>query len=65
MPTSWPGRPLEVRGWLVVVGGFLVHISLGTIYTVGKRDMDFAVRVQRREKGGGIVCGGFECKMSL
>ena len=24
------------RGWLVIVGGFLVHLTLGTIYTVGK-----------------------------
>ncbi len=24
------------RGWLVVFGGFLVHFTLGTIYTVGE-----------------------------
>ena len=32
---EWFEQHQEVRGWLVVVGGFLVHLSLGTIYTIG------------------------------
>lgn len=31
----WPPRLLIVRAILVVAGGFLVHLSLGTIYTFG------------------------------
>lgn len=32
---EWPKRFLFVRAILVVTGGFLVHLSLGTIYTFG------------------------------
>lgn len=31
----WPARLLFVRGALVLIGGFLVHLTLGTIYTFG------------------------------
>jgi hypothetical protein len=32
-------KKCEVRwaGWLVVFGGFLVHLTLGNMYTVGER----------------------------
>ena len=29
----------DVRGWLAVLGGFLVHITLGTVYSFGKWKM--------------------------
>lgn len=32
---QWPSRLLFLRAVLVLIGGFLVHISLGTIYTFG------------------------------
>lgn len=32
---QWPSRLLFLRAILVVIGGFLVHLSLGTIYTFG------------------------------
>ena len=31
----WPAKLLIIRGVLVLVGGFLVHLTLGTIYTFG------------------------------
>ena len=31
----WPASLLIVRGGLVLIGGFLVHLTLGTIYTFG------------------------------
>lgn len=31
----WPAKLLIIRGALVLVGGFLVHLTLGTIYTFG------------------------------
>lgn len=32
---EWPAKLLLFRGALVLVGGFLVHLTLGTIYTFG------------------------------
>jgi MFS family permease len=32
---QWPAKLLLFRGALVLVGGFLVHLTLGTIYTFG------------------------------
>ena len=32
---KWPKRLLPIRCLMVIVGGFLVHLSLGTIYTFG------------------------------
>ena len=32
---EWPERFLFLRAILVVIGGFLVHLSLGTVYTFG------------------------------
>ena len=33
--SDWPPKLLRLRAALVVLGGFLVHLSIGTIYTYG------------------------------
>ena len=32
----------SLKGWLAVVGGVLVHLSLGTIYTIGIQSVEVA-----------------------
>ena len=36
MPAKW-------RGYLVVVGGVLIHLTLGTVYTFGKLHLSIMI----------------------